>query len=192
MTWIFVKLLYPKKLLYDARKKLEGDGADDDDDDEAPDWKDRITSLKGWEIVAMSYFMEWKMVWKDVTVGFTVAGVIAAFVPPDFFKALFVGSGGEQNLGDTVLQSLIGPLAALFTFIGSMENIPLAALLFGSGVSFAGVMAFIFSDLIVVPVIRMNAKFYGWKMAIYIAGIFLMAIVCSAVAMHWLFAAFGI
>lgn len=140
-------------------------------------------------MVARKYFMEWNMVWKDVTVGFTVAGVIAAFVPAAFFKSLFVGSGGEIGFLTTVAHSLIGPVAAFFTFIGSMGNIPLAALLFGSGVSFAGVMAFIFSDLVVFPVIRMNAKFYGWKMAAYIAGIFLLAIVCSAVLMHWAFAA---
>lgn len=189
--WLFVKLLYPKRLVEDARRKLEEDEGNGDGG-EVPDWKERVASFEGWEMVAMKYFMEWKMVWKDVTVGFTVAGIIAAFVPPEFFTTLFVGSGGEQSLWNTVLHSLIGPLAAFFTFIGSMGNIPLAALLFGSGVSFAGVMAFIFSDLVVFPVIRMNAKFYGWKMAFYIAGIFLMAIVCSAVAMHWIYAGLAI
>ncbi len=186
-TWLFVKLLYPKRLVDDARERLR-DGEDGGDDGEVPDWRERIRSLEGWRMVARKYFMEWNMVWKDVTVGFTVAGVIAAFVPAAFFKSLFFGSGGDEGLLTTVAHSLIGPVAAFFTFIGSMGNIPLAALLFGSGVSFAGVMAFIFSDLVVFPVIRMNAKFYGWKMAAYIAGIFLMAIVCSAVAMHWIFA----
>ncbi len=189
--WLFVKLLYPKRLIEDARERLrdeEGGGEEGD----LPDWKDRIRSVEGWRMVARKYFMEWNMVWKDVTVGFTVAGIIAAFVPAEFFQALFFNSGGDEGILTTVAHSLIGPVAAFFTFIGSMGNIPLAALLFGSGVSFAGVMAFIFSDLVVFPVIRMNAKFYGWKMAAYIAGIFLMAIVCSAVAMHWTFAAFDL
>jgi uncharacterized membrane protein YraQ (UPF0718 family) len=92
---------------------------------------------------------------------------------------------------ETLAQVFIGPVAAFFTFIGSMGNIPLAALLFSNGVSFAGVMAFIFSDLVVFPVLRVNAKFYGWKMSLYIAGIFLGAIVASAMAMHWAYAFLG-
>jgi uncharacterized membrane protein YraQ (UPF0718 family) len=190
-TWIFVRLLYPKKLIKEARERLESED-DGEGDSGSKNWREQIRTLAGWEKVASKYFMEWKMVWKDVTIGFTVAGVIAVFVPASFFKELFVGSGGEMGFFTTILHALIGPLAAFFTFIGSMGNIPLAAVLFSSGVSFAGVMAFIFSDLVVLPVIRMNAKFYGWKMAGYIAGIFLLAIVASAVAMHWLYAAVGI
>jgi uncharacterized membrane protein YraQ (UPF0718 family) len=190
-TWIFVRLLYPKKLIKEARERLASED-EGDDDSESKDWRKQIRTLAGWEKVASKYFMEWKMVWKDVTIGFTVAGAIAVFVPASFFKELFVGSGGEIGFFTTILHSLIGPIAAFFTFIGSMGNIPLAAVLFSSGVSFAGVMAFIFSDLVVLPVIRMNAKFYGWKMAGYIAGIFLLAIVASAVVMHWLYAVIGI
>src|SRR6056297_3068465 len=93
-TWVLVKLFYPKKMLKDVRSKLEDDSVEEDEDD-IPDWKDRITSLGGWEKVASRYFMEWGMVWKDVTVGFTVAGVISAFVPSEFFETLFVGSGGD-------------------------------------------------------------------------------------------------
>ena len=115
--------------------------------------------------------MEWKMVWKDVTLGFTIAGIVAAFVPDSFFQTLFINSGqGTTHFGFlTILEHIIvGPIAAFLTFIGSMGNIPLAALLFGKGVSFAGVMAFIFSDLVVFPVLRINAKYYGWKMSLFI------------------------
>lgn len=132
------------------------------------------------------------MVWKDVTVGFTVAGAIAVFVPKDFFRTLFVGSGSESlAFGEVALQSLVGPLAAFFTFIGSMGNIPLAAVLFGNGVSFAGIMAFIFSDLVVFPVLRIQSKYYGWKMALYILGVFLAVLVTTAMIMHYAFAATG-
>lgn len=114
------------------------------------------------------------MVWKDVTVGFTVAGIIAAFVPESFFQTIFVGTGGDGGPGflATLEHVLVGPAAAFFTFIGSMGNIPLASVLFASGVSFAGIMASIFSDLIVFPVVRIHAEYYGWKMALYIAGSF--------------------
>jgi hypothetical protein len=137
--------------------------------------------------------MEWDMVWKDVTIGFTVAGIIAAFVPQSFFEALFVGSGSDEPLfWEVFLQTLVGPIAAFFTFIGSMGNIPLAAILFANGVSFAGIMAFIFSDLVVFPVLRIQARYYGWKMALYILAIFLTALTCTALILHYGFVAFDL
>lgn len=84
-----------------------------------------------------------------------------------------------------LLQSLVGPIAAFFTFIGSMGNIPLAAVLFSNGVSFAGIMAFIFSDLVVFPVLRIQASYYGWKMALYILGIFMVILVFTSLIMHY-------
>ncbi len=126
------------------------------------------------------------MVWKDVTIGFTVAGIIAVFVPTEFFQSLFIGAGQESNTFWQILaQTIVGPVAAFFTFIGSMGNIPLAAVLFGQGVSFAGVMAFIFSDLVVFPVLRIQAQYYGWKMAIYILIVFLCALVGVSLVMHY-------
>jgi uncharacterized membrane protein YraQ (UPF0718 family) len=135
------------------------------------------------------------MVWKDVLIGFTVAGIISAAVPQSFFQALFLGSGGDNAANPgfwlTLQQALIAPLAAFFTFIGSMGNIPLAAVLFGQGVTFAGVMAFIFSDLVVLPVLRINASYYGWKMALYILAIMLVGIVSVALMMHYGLTALG-
>ena len=137
--------------------------------------------------------MEWGMVWKDVAIGFTVAGIIAAFVPTDFFEALFPGAGSsELSFLDVLAQTLIGPVAAFFTFIGSMGNIPLAAVLYGNGVSFAGVMAFIFSDLVVLPVLRIQAQYYGWKMALFILVVFLFALVASALSLHYGFSLVGL
>ena len=157
---------------------------------EVPNWKKLIQSREGWRKVSHRYVMEWGMVWKDVTVGFTVAGIIAAFVPRAFFETLFIGSGSDDPAFWQVLaQTIVGPLAAFFTFIGSMGNIPLAAVLFGNGVSFAGIMAFIFSDLVVFPVLRIQAKYYGWKMALYIMGVFLTVLVIAALIMHYGFAA---
>lgn len=82
------------------------------------------------------------MVWRDVAIGFTLAGIIAVFVPKEFFAWLFIGSGqADPSFREVLLQSMVGPVAAFFTFIGSMGNIPLAAVLYENGVSFAGVMA---------------------------------------------------
>lgn len=189
--WLLVKLTLTSSLEEDAREHV---GTEDKENDKAPDWKDRATSLKGWRMVAKQYFMEWGMVWKDVTFGFTVAGIIAAFVPNEFFTILFAGSGADSDpsFGQVLLQALVGPVAAFFTFIGSMGNIPLASLLYANGVSFAGIMAFIFSDLVVFPVLRINAKYFGWKMALYILGVFLVSLIASALLLHYGFAAFDL
>lgn len=151
-------------------------------------FSEKVKSIESWAKVGKQYGMEWKMVWKDVTVGFTIAGMVAAFVPDAFFRSLFINSGqAQQELGFfTVLQHVVvGPVAAFFTFIGSMGNIPLAALLFGKGVSFAGVMAFIFSDLVVFPVLRINAKYYGWKMALFILFLLFASLVGTSLVLHY-------
>jgi len=192
LMWLVVRITRPTQLIKDARERArqqEGDGADGD----VPDWKSLMMSREGWRQVASRYVMEWGMVWKDVTIGFTVAGIIATYVPRAFFESLFVGAGDPgAGFGEILLQSVVGPVAAFFTFIGSMGNIPLAAVLHSNGVSFAGVMAFIFSDLVVLPVVRIQAQYYGWKMAFYIVGIFLVVLVAAAVILHYAFAALGV
>jgi len=186
-AWVFVKVFYPGQLIEDAREKLEKDHEQEGGNNE--DWKQKISSLAGWREIGETYVMEWQMVWKDVLIGFTVAGIIAAFVPDAFFTSLFIGSGGDSaaNPGfwSVLAQAVVGPVVAFFTFIGSMGNIPLAALLYDHGVSFAGVMAFIFSDLVVFPVLRINASYYGWKMALYILILLLSGLVAVSLVLHY-------
>ncbi|WKN29554.1 permease [Porifericola rhodea] len=187
ISWLLIRLTKPSKLIKKARERL---GQGDEHQMEETNWKKRIRSIQGWQQVSMKYFMEWKMVWKDVTVGFTLAGIIASFVPSSFFETLFIGSGGSEQAGSlsflTLLEHVVvGPLAAFCTFIGSMGNIPLASLLYSNGVSFAGVMAFIFSDLVVFPVLRINAKYYGWKMSLYILFLLFTALIATSLLMHY-------
>jgi len=193
ICWILIRVINPKKLIKKARKNLENE--DDDQIDDSKDWKKQIQKESSWARVAKKYKMEWQMVWKDVTVGFTIAGIVAAFVPDSFFQTLFINSG-QGNTDFTFLEILehiiIGPVAAFLTFIGSMGNIPLAALLFGKGVSFAGVMAFIFSDLVVFPVLRINAKYYGWKMSLFIVFLLFTALIGTSLALHYSFDLFNI
>lgn len=187
LIWLFVRLTYPEKLVEGARERLGDD--EDEAEDEAKSWREKITSKHGWLQIGHQYVMEWQMVWKDVLIGFTVAGLISAFVPNSFFEMLFIGSGSSQaanpGFGAVLSQTFVGPSVAFMTFIGSMGNIPLAALLFSKGVSFAGVMAFIFSDLVVLPVLRINATYYGWKMALYILAMLLAGLVIVSVSMHY-------
>ncbi|WP_026753700.1 permease [Sediminibacter sp. Hel_I_10] len=192
ICWILIKLINPKKLIEKARKNLESQ--EDDDADDGKDWKKQIQKEDSWARVAKKYKMEWQMVWKDVTVGFTIAGIVAAFVPDAFFETLFINSG-QGNTDFSFLEILehvlVGPIAAFLTFIGSMGNIPLAALLFGKGVSFAGVMAFVFSDLVVFPVLRINARYYGWKMSLFILFLLFTALIGASLALHYAFDLFS-
>ncbi|HIC32362.1 MAG TPA: permease [Flavobacteriaceae bacterium] len=184
-SWILIRIINPKKLIEKARKKLD---ASQEDKEEKLSFTEKIKSEKHWAKVGKQYAMEWKMVWKDVTVGFTIAGIVAAFVPDSFFQTLFINTGnGEQSYSFfTLLEHVIvGPVAAFLTFIGSMGNIPLAALLYGKGVSFAGVMAFIFSDLVVFPVLRINAKYYGWKMSLFILFLLFASLIGASLLLHY-------
>ncbi len=186
ISWLLIRIIKPVRLIKTARNKLN-----ESKQKHAHDQKtisEKIQSVENWAKVGKQYTMEWKMVWKDVTVGFTIAGIVAAFVPDSFFHTLFINTGKGQQSFDffTLLEHVIvGPIAAFLTFIGSMGNIPLAALLFGKGVSFAGVMAFIFSDLIVFPVLRINAKYYGWKMSLFILFLLFSSLVGTSLLLHY-------
>lgn len=183
--WLVVRLTARFAPIEEARAHAqESQGEDGDATDDDTSWREKVLSRAQWGKVAQRYYMEWEMVWKDVTIGFTVAGMIAAFVPRSFFETLFIG-GNDPGFLELLAQALVGPVAAFFTFIGSMGNIPLAAVLYGNGVAFAGIMAFIFSDLVVLPVLRVNAKYYGWKTAFYILGVFLVVLVLTALLLHY-------
>ena len=185
ISWLLIALLRPGKLIQGARQRL---GADEEQEQEQNEsfWQ-RLQDADNWSHAGMQYVMEWKMVWKDVTLGFTIAGLIAAFVPNSFFSTLFtgVGSTGDPGFFTLLQEVLTGPVAAFLTFIGSMGNIPLAALLYSKGVSFAGVMAFIFSDLVVFPVLRINARYYGWKMALFILFLLFVSLVVASLLLHY-------
>lgn len=193
ITWLLIRITRPRRLEAQARKQ-ESEDEDNGDDDSG--WMKKLGSMHTWKKIGQTYVMEWQMVWQDVLIGFTVAGIISAMVPDGFFQALFVGSGAENYANPgffaVLAQTIVGPVAAFFTFIGSMGNIPLAAVLFGQGVTFAGVMAFIFSDLVVLPVLRINARYYGWKMALYLLAIMLVGIIITALTLHYALAFFGL
>lgn len=193
ICWALIRIINPKKLIKKARENLESE--DNDASNNSKNWKKQIKKEESWARVAKKYKMEWQMVWKDVTVGFTIAGIVAVFVPDSFFQTLFINSG-QGNTDFTFLEILehiiVGPVAAFLTFIGSMGNIPLAALLFGKGISFAGVMAFIFSDLVVFPVLRINAKYYGWKMSLFIVFLLFTALIGASLTLHYTFDLFSI
>ncbi|WP_124979899.1 permease [Nonlabens xiamenensis] len=187
ISWLLIKILNPRKMIQAARETLNDEEKQEGSDKEE-NWQEKISSEEHWVKVARQYKMEWQMVWKDVVVGFVIAGIISSFVPDAFFETLFIntGEGSEDfSFAETLQHVVIGPVAAFLTFIGSMGNIPLAALLFGKGVSFAGVMAFIFSDLVVFPVLRINARYYGWKMSLFILFLLFSALIVASLSLHY-------
>lgn len=193
VSWVLIRIIRPKKLIKKARERLDSEEGGEEGTDKT--WKKKVKSETSWAKVAKQYAMEWKMVWKDVTIGFTIAGIVAVFVPDSFFQTLFINSGGNTtDFGFfTVLQHIVvGPVAAFLTFIGSMGNIPLAAVLFGKGVSFGGIMAFIFSDLVVFPVLRINARYYGWKMSLFILFLLFVSLISAALFLHYSFQIFDL
>ncbi len=182
-AWLFIMLSNPKQLIKKARDRNQEHSHSDDEDGHA--WS-RLFDKEIWTAISQKYVMEWQMVWKDVLIGFTVAGIISAFIPTAFFEWMFIGAGSnDPGFWALLQQTLVGPIAAFFTFIGSMGNIPLADVLFGEGVAFAGVMAFIFSDLVVLPVLRINAQYYGWKMALYILLMLFTCLIVTALLLHY-------
>lgn len=187
---VLIKLTYPKSWMEAAREKVESEGSDLEEDF---DWKNRIKSKEGWRLVGHKFVNDWKMAWEDILIGFTIAGFVAVLVPESFWSALFLADA--QDLPGWVVaieNALIAPFVAASTFIGSMGNIPLATVLNENGVLFAGIMGFIYSDLMVPPLVHINAKYYGWRVALYIAGVMYVSIVCTALILNGLFTLLGI
>ncbi|MFP4089651.1 MAG: permease [Cyclobacteriaceae bacterium] len=192
ISWLLISLINPKSLINQVRERLSGDK---DEKMSQDSFLKKVKTTESWARIGKQYLMEWKMVWKDVTIGFTIAGIVSAFVPDVFFRTLFINSGqGQESYGFfTLLEHVVvGPVAAFLTFIGSMGNIPLAALLFSKEVSFAGVMAFIFSDLVVFPVLRINARYYGWKMSLFILFLLFSSLIGTALLLHYGFRLFDL
>ena len=158
-------------------------------DDEQAGTVPAFTSLAGWRIAASRFVMDWSMIWKDIAIGVTVAGVLMVWVPDAAWKALFLAGDGSGAPGalQIIENALVGPLVAMVSFVCSVGNIPLAAVLFNSGISFGGALAFIYGDLIVIPMILVYRRYYGWKLALWVAGLLYIAMVLTGIAMELLF-----
>src|SRR5665213_906026 len=186
---VLVKLTYPKALVEEARRRVDETGGHDHGS-AAVDGGSLIARLRDPATrvaIAQNFAMDFSMLWKDLLGGFVIAGVLAAFVPNETWKALFLNGApqGVQLIGNAV----VGPLIAVVSFVCSIGNVPLAAILWSSGISFGGVLAFLYADLIVLPLLDIYRKYYGWRMMLYIFGVFFATMVLAAVAMDMAFSA---
>jgi uncharacterized membrane protein YraQ (UPF0718 family) len=152
-------------------------------------WRERLTSTSAWSDVAYNFRGDWRMLWKEITVGFLLAGFIAQ-LGNGFFNGLFLRhTGGVLGAVENVI---VGPIIAVLSFVCSVGNVPLAAVLWSGGISFAGVLAFLFADLIVLPIIAIYRKYYGTRYTLRIVALMFVTMVIAALIVNGLFSALGL
>ena len=149
----------------------------------------RITSDEGLTAISQYFVMDWASVWMDIVGGLLIAGALATWVPQEFWQGFFLT---DHPLLAKLWGPLIGPLVAVVSFVCSVGNIPLAAVLWNSGISFGGVIAFIFADLIVLPILDIYRKYYGLRMTGFILATFYAAMAVAALIVEVVFGALGL
>ncbi|HEY6398857.1 MAG TPA: permease [Solirubrobacteraceae bacterium] len=152
-------------------------------------WRQRLISVEGWSDVAHNFRNDWRMLWKEITLGFLLAGFIG-LLGNSFFNGLFIRH--SDPVVRTVENVILGPIVAMLSFVCSVGNIPLAAVLWSGGISFAGVLAFIFADLIVLPIIAIYRKYYGIRFALRITALMFVVMVLAALIVDGLFSGLGL
>jgi len=195
MVLLFRRFLSPR-LLHDAKEqadrgitgRMEGMAEMDMAVTEGSLWQ-RITSDEGLTAISQYFVMDWASVWMDIVGGLLIAGALAAWVPQEFWQGFFLT---DHPLLAKLWGPLIGPLVAVVSFVCSVGNIPLAAVLWNNGISFGGVIAFIFADLIVLPILDIYRKYYGLKMSGFLLAIFYSAMATAALIVEAVFAALGL
>jgi uncharacterized protein len=151
--------------------------------------RQRLTSADAWSDVAHNFRGDWQMLWKEIAIGFLLAGFIG-LLGNDFFNGLFVQDAPAAV--KTIENVLIGPVIAVLSFVCSVGNVPVAAVLWSGGISFAGVLAFIFADLIVLPIVVAYRKYYGTSFALRITALMFVTMVLAALVVDLVFGALGL
>jgi uncharacterized protein len=152
-------------------------------------WRQRLTSTRAWSDVAHNFRGDWQMLWKEITIGFVLAGFIAQF-DNGFFEHLFIRNAPAPL--PTLENVIIGPVIAVLSFVCSVGNVPLAAVLWSGGISFAGVLAFLFADLIVLPILAIYRKYYGTRFTVRISALMFITMVIAALIVDGIFSALGL
>jgi uncharacterized protein len=165
--------------------RMEGHAAMDMSLHEGTFWQ-KVTSRRGVTATSHYYWMDWYSLAPDIALGLLISGVLAAFVPTGYWQAFFLS--GHPLLA-RFWGPLVGPLVAVLSFVCSVGNVPLAAVLWNGGISFGGVVAFLFADLLILPILNIYRKYYGLKVAAILAGVFYVAMAAAALVVEALFGA---
>ena len=149
----------------------------------------RLFSDRGFTSTSHYFVMDWASIWVDIAVGLLIAGALAAWVPESFWQAFFFV---DHPLVAKLWGPLVGPLVAMLSFVCSIGNVPLAAVLWNGGISFGGAISFIFADLIVVPILRIYRKYYGGRVTLFLFVTFYLTMAAAGFAVEILFGALGL
>ncbi len=191
LMWLALRLFVSRRLEEEARASAAAADAGHQHvsaESRAP-WRRRLASVEAWSDVAHNFRADWEMLWKEILAGFLIAGFVS-LLPAGFFNGLFVTDAPwPARLAENVV---LGPVVAILSFVCSIGNIPLAAVLWAGGISFAGVIAFIYADLLIIPIVIAYAKYYGRAMTARMVAIMFGAIVVTATVIDAVFNALGL
>jgi uncharacterized protein len=152
---------------------------------EGPFWR-RLLSREGFTSISHVFVMEWAAILRDLIAGLLIAGAIAAWVPQSFWQRFFFA---DHHVLSTLWGPIVGPIVAIVSFVCSIGNVPLAAVLWDGGISFGGVVSFIFADLLIIPILNIYRKYYGTAMMLTLLGTFYAAMVMAGYLVELMFGA---
>jgi uncharacterized protein len=191
------RLFVRQQLIDEARRQadrgvagsMEGHAAMDMSITATGSFRRRLISREGYTSVSHIFVMEWAAVLRDVVIGLLIAGAVGAWVPDTFWRHLFLAG---HPLASRLWGPLIGPVISLLSFVCSIGNVPLAAVLWNGGISFGGVIAFIFADLIIIPILLIYRKYYGTRMMLVLTGLFYATMVLAGYIVEFTFSGLGL
>ncbi|MFC9154655.1 permease [Streptomyces bauhiniae] len=194
---VLFRVFLRERLLRGAREQaergvagsMEGHAAMDMSVQREGSFARRLFSREGFTSVSHVFVMEWAAILRDLVIGLLIAGAIAAWVPDSFWRAFFFDG---HPLASKLWGPLIGPLVAIASFVCSVGNVPLAVVLWQGGISFGGVVAFLFADLLILPILNIYRKYYGWQMALFMLGTFYTAMVLAGYVVEFAFGGLGL
>jgi uncharacterized membrane protein YraQ (UPF0718 family) len=170
------------------RGRMEGHGEMDMSISDGPLHR-RLLSGRALTAISHSFFMDLSSLWQDLLIGFLAAGALAAWVPDSLWRTLFLTSNPSLA---AIWGPVVGPIIAMLTFVCSVGNVPLAAVLWNGGISFGGVIAFIFGDLIILPIVDIHRRYYGGAVSLYLLGVSYLAMVAAGLLVQAAFGALGL
>lgn len=176
------------RVLAEARTVAEGDHQTHVESAQGQPWREQVRSRAGWADAASYTISDLVMLRREMVIGFTVAGFLATLVPVQVWDDVFLHGHG---LWTTLENAAVGPLVAIVSFVCSIGNVPLAAALWKGGISFGGVVSFIFADLITLPLLLIYRKQYGQRMALRMLAVFWLVMSSAGLVTEYLFRAIG-
>ncbi len=194
---VLFRVFVRRRLLEEAREQaekgvagsMEGHAAMDMSVQGPGTFRQRLFSGVGFTAVAHVFVMEWAAILRDLVIGLLIAGAVGAWVPESWWRTLFFT---DHPVASAVWGPIIGPVVAILAFVCSIGNVPLAAVLWNGGISFGGVVSFIFADLLILPILNIYRKYYGVRMTLVLLGTFYAAMVGAGYVVELLFGVTGL